>query len=168
MAKPIPRRRRIEGGTLQLTSMMDIFTNILIFLMLNVSNVTLEIKASDDLTLPNSLSTHEPELNFVVVVSRKEIHFENEFILELEGGRVPARYHDETFHPFVIQPLYLKFQQKVEESKQLAADTGGAHKFKGRILLQIHEDIEWAALKEVLVTAGSSGFGEFKFVVEMT
>ena len=168
MAKMKPRRKRTEEGTLQLTSMMDIFTNILIFLMLNVSNVTLEIKASDDLTLPNSLSTHEPEVNFVVVVSRKEIHFENELILELEGGRVPARHHDETFHPFVIQPLYQKFQQKVEESKQLASDTGGAHEFKGRILLQVHEDIEWAALKEVLVTAGSTGFGEFKFVVEMS
>ena len=96
------------------------------------------------------------------------IFFENTSILELEGGRVPARYHDESFHPYVIQPLYKKLQEKVEESKDLSGDTGeDGYKFKGRLLLQVHKDIEWAALKEVLLTAGAAEFSEFKFVVTM-
>lgn len=168
MAKSAVKRRTETEAKLQLTSMMDIFTNILIFLLMNVSNVTLEIKASEDLTLPNSVAAKPPELNFAIVVSRKAIFFENQKILDLESGRVPARYHDEKIHPYVIQPLYKVLEAKVEESKELAGDTGGQYQFKGRVLLQVHKEIEWAALKEVLVTSGAAGFGEFKFLVEQS
>jgi biopolymer transport protein ExbD len=159
-------RRTQEEAKLQLTSMMDIFTNVLIFLLMNVSNVQLEIKASEDLTLPASVAVQEPELNFNIVMSRKAIFFENTAI-ELEGGKVPERYHDEKVHPLVIQPLYKELQKKVEESKELAGGSGGGYKFEGRVLLQVHKEMEWETLKEVLVTSGAAGFGEFKFVVNM-
>lgn len=67
-------QKRIKGGqaTLSLTSLMDIFTILVFFLLVNSSNPA-KLPDTKDLKLPQSISEKDPKENLVVMITNKDI-----------------------------------------------------------------------------------------------
>lgn len=64
-------KRNSQGGGLNLTALMDIFTILVFFLMVNQSDVT--VQSSDSIELPVSIADKQPEEQVTVLITKDEI-----------------------------------------------------------------------------------------------
>jgi biopolymer transport protein ExbD len=153
-------RRRADDAKLQITSLMDIMTIILVFLLKSYSTDDIQIAPSDDLRLPTSSAQQAPELAVNTVVSQTGILVDGVKVVDVAGGAVGEEYK----RGMLISPLFDTLKEKADEAKAIA-ETRATITFSGRILLQCDKDIPFALVREVMYTAGQAQFAEFKFVV---
>ncbi len=167
------KARRTKDEGLNITSMMDMFTIILVFLLKSYSTQDISIAASSDLEIPSSTSNKEPELAVNLVVTKSQVVVDGVPVLDLtqipdddNPGQELASIPEDEKKGQMITRLYDRLLEKAEAAKALGEATGSAeHEFKGRILLQCDKTLPFTVVREVMYTAGQAQFGEFKFVV---
>jgi biopolymer transport protein ExbD len=167
------KRRAQKFDELNITSMMDMMTIILVFLLKSYSTSDVSVAPSDSLQLPSSTAQKPPELAVNMVVSRDQIVVDGVPVLNLttipdedNPGQYLAAVPEDEKKGQSIDKLYQRLLDKAEAAKALAEQTGSEdHAFKGRILIQCDKELPFAVLREVMYTAGQAQFGEFKFVV---
>ncbi len=165
-------RRGGADGELNITSMMDMMTIILVFLLKSYSTTDISVAPSEDLQIPVSTSQKPPKVAVNVVVSRKEILVDGVSVLRLgsyadtETGQPVIAVPAEEKRGQMISRLYDKLLEKAETAKELGARAGSDElDFKGQILLQCDKRLPFSVIREVMYTAGQAQFGEFRFVV---
>lgn len=171
MLRRVPRR--VEESDLNLTSMMDLFTIILTFLLHSLAATDVSIAPSPDLELPFSSADTPVELAVNVIVTRGELVVDGEGVLALESVPDPAspgalRYSvpASAREDGSIAPLLSVLRGKAERARQLAQTSGREdHAFKGHLLLQCDRELPYALVRDIMLTASRAGFGEFQFVV---
>jgi len=171
MGKRKNRRGPTEAG-LTITSMMDMMTIILVFLLKSYSTEDISVAASDDLQIPVSSALKAPKLAVNVVVSRKDVVVDGDWVLDLEqgidedtGGEVISVPDDEK-RGQLITKLYDRLLEKAETAKDLGVRTGNQEfEFKGEVLLQCDKRLPFSVVRQVMFTAGQAQFGNFRFVV---
>ena len=165
-------RRQMDTGGLTMTSMMDVMTIILVFLLKSYSTEDISVKPSADLEIPISSAVKPPKLAVNVVVSKKDILVDGVPVIRLERtvdpqtGAETVQVPDEEKKGQMISRLYDRLLEKAETAKDLGAratreDLG----FQGQILLQCDRRLPFSVVREVMYTAGQAQFGEFRFVV---
>ena len=167
------KKTRRQGGeaALNITSMMDMMTIILVFLLKNYSNEDISVAPSDDLMIPISSAMKAPKLAVNVIVSRKDIVVDGESVLNLDqevddNGDVVIIVPEEEKRGQLITKLYDRLIEKAETAKDLGGRTGNADfEFKGEILLQCDKRLPFALVREVMFSAGQAQFSNFRFVV---
>lgn len=164
-------RRQSDDAGLNITSMMDMMTIILVFLLKSYSTDDVSVAPSKDLQVPISSAEKAPKLAVNVVVSQREIVVDGEQVLTLDrvaddqGIEVTAVPADEK-RGQLISALYDRLLEKAETAKDLAMRTGSEEfEFKGEILLQCDKRLPFSVIREVMFTAGQAQFGNFRFVV---
>lgn len=164
-------RRGNASGELNITSMMDMMTIILVFLLKSYSTSDVSVAPSDDLQIPISSSQKPPKMAVNVVVSRKEILVDSVPVLRLttyadpETGEALISVPAEEKRGQMITKLYDVLLEKAEVAKALGERAGEEHGFKGQILLNCDKRLPFSIIREVMYTAGQAQFGEFRFVV---
>jgi len=171
MAKKSIRRGGGDAG-LNITSMMDMMTIILVFLLKSYGNEDISVAASDDLQVPVSMSVKPPKLAVNVVVSRKDIIVDGSHVMDLEQGiddatgEAEIRVPDDEKRGQLISALYDVLLEKAETAKDLGVRSGQSEfEFKGEVLLQCDKRLPFSVIREVMFTAGQAQFGNFRFVV---
>jgi biopolymer transport protein ExbD len=156
-AKKRPEEPEAE---LNITSLMDIMTIILVFLLKSYSTEEITVTPSEDLSLPNSSARLKPELAVNAVVTKSAITVDGVDVVAVSGGAVDPGQKRGT----LISPLFDRLKDLADREKA-NAERPGYSPFTGRLLLQIDRDIPFGLVREVMYTAGQAQFGEFKFVV---
>ena len=171
MPKKKARRSAPEGG-LTITSMMDMMTIILVFLLKSYQTENVSVAASEDLQIPVSSAQKTPKLAVNVVLSRKDIVVDGAWVLDLQrsvnegSGGEEIIVPDSEIKGELISKLYDVMQEKAETAKELGARTGNADfEFKGEVLLQVDKRMPFSVVRQVMFTAGQAQFGNFRFVV---
>jgi biopolymer transport protein ExbD len=172
----VQARRPEMSDELNITSMMDMMTIILVFLLKSYSTQDISIAASDDLQLPSSSAQKAPELAVNLVVAKNQIVVDGVPVLNLtevpdddNPGQALIAVPEDEKRGQSITKLYDRLLEKAEAAKSLGAQSGTQEfDFKGRILLQVDRSMPFSVLREVMYTAGQAQFGEFKFVVYKT
>ena len=153
------RRKRHKTGPkearLQLTSMMDMFTILLVFLLKTYSTHGQLINPSQDLTLPSSVVRHPPELGLDVTVSADWIlvngkPVEETGVLSSQEGYIVPRLQEEL----------LKYAREAERMEAMY----GA-KFSGKVTIQGDKNLPYRLLIKVMATCGQSNFPNMRLVV---
>lgn len=170
MKKP---KRRETNSDLNITSMMDMFTIILVFLLKSYSTSDISVAPSSNLEIPTSTSQKDPETAVNLVVSKKQIVVDGVYVLDVvevpdeeAPGQTTLSVAEDEKRGQVITKLYDRLLEKAEAAKRLGEQAKSEeHAFKGRILLQCDRTLPFSLLREVMYTAGQAQFGEFKFVV---
>jgi len=165
--------RRGGGFTeLNITSMMDMMTIILVFLLKSYSTDDISVAGNDDLILPVSTSLTPPKLAVNVVISQRDILVDGEAVLQLEEvidevtGQPKVQIPESAKRGPKIVDLFDKLVSKAETSKGLGDRMGDEQfGFKGQVLLQCDKRLPFSVIREVMYTAGQAQFGEFRFVV---
>ena len=165
--------RQAEDAGLTITSMMDMMTIILVFLLKSYSTDDISVAASDDLVLPVSTTMVKPQLAVNLVVTRSMVVVDGAEVLRLteeadedNPGEMLIAVPDDEKKGQLITRLYDRLLEKAEDAKQLAEMTGSEdHEFKGRVLLQCDKNLPFSVIREVMYTAGQAQFSEFRFVV---
>ena len=182
MALKKARRTKPDAG-LNITSMMDMMTIILVFLLKSYSTQDISVAPSEDLQLPVSTTMAPPEVAVNLVVTKSRIVVDGQEVLTLnmvDDKRNPGQQklavpqnNPSTGEPQkrgqLIIPLQEILEIKADSAKsdgdRLAASGSDDHGFKGRLLIQCDKKLPFSVLREVMYTAGQAQFSEFKFVV---
>ena len=156
----MPKRRTHEvDAELNITSLMDIMTIILVFLLKSYSTEDIQIAPSENLLLPVSSSDKPPELAVNAVISKVAITVDGVDVVMVSGNQVG----DQDKRGTLITPLFDALKAAADQAKANAATTNT--KFNGRLLLQCDREIPFSLVREVMYTAGQAQFAESKFVV---
>jgi len=147
--------------SLSITSMMDMFTIILVFLLNSFGSSSVNIQTSEHLSLAKSSSSKPPVEIISLIVDRRNILIDGKVILAHENGVINNAFLDET--GFLIKPLYDELLDKANRAKFIA-EQNTKFEFDGKILLQMHKDLPFDLLRRLMYSAGQAEYNEFKFI----
>jgi len=144
------RNSSIPG--LNLVSLMDIFTILVFFLLVNSSNGEV-LPSTRNVTLPESISSHKPRQNVVVMVTAKEIL--------VQGSRVAWRkdVHD---NQAVIEGLRTALETQHQRMIQPATATDDSDR---EVTIMGNKDIPYKLLKKVMASCTAAGFARVSLAV---
>jgi biopolymer transport protein ExbD len=170
------KTRRNLGGDdeLNITSMMDMMTIILVFLLKSFSATEITVTPSENLKLPASNSDKDPGVAVNVVIAKNLILVDDKKVLEVEpidDSRSPGQstYQIPTSEKkgSDIPKLYSAFESAASKAESIAnkAKDRDDLAFQGKVLFQIDKDIPFSLVRDVMYNAGIAKFSEFEFVV---
>lgn len=149
-------RRQVKGFKPQLTSLVDVMTILLIYLLKSFSSEGEIVTVSKDLILPESSAQKAPELQVTLVVNNKYILAENKKVAMVDE----ALTSDELIIPGLYEWLFER--RAATEKISLYSSTT---KFKGNITIQGDKRIRFRLLKKIMYTCGQQGYNNFSLAV---
>ncbi len=163
MIKRKKQRDETKPPALNLNSLMDIFTNILTYLIMTFSSSPIQIQVSDDLQVPVSNAQLGLEELVPVTVTRKGIMVNNEPVMAIDNW-VPqdAAAGD---NKMVIPGLRAAMEAAAEKERQMAELNPNRPPFEGKMLFIADKEMPSELLIKVLYSAGQAGFASYKFTV---
>lgn len=155
------RGRQVVSTALMLTSMLDILTTILFFLMKNYSQVQSDFTVGKDISLPYSSSVQPPMPALQLVVTQKAVLLDNNPISLIVNGDIDKKdlYRD----GITIVPLAQELKKQKERS--IVQNSTDKNSFIGSIVMQADKGLQFNVLKKVIYTAGVSDFVMFRLAL---
>jgi biopolymer transport protein ExbD len=158
------RRRRFElptkknsTFTLNITSMTDMFTIMLVFLLQSYTISDVEMVPVSGVRLPTSSSMVNPTESLKLSISKDALMMDKLKIADIKDADFLVSDLEEKDTNF-IKPLFAELEKLSKE--------GGEKKFikEGKILLQADRDLPYGVLRKVMYTASMAGFPQLKLV----
>ena len=166
----VNRRKKKKPPTLMLTSLLDMFTIILIFLIVSFEAESHEFRLNPDLTLPESTSAAQLKPAVNVAVTDGAVLVENEPVLTLENGKLPGEGEVEAVDE-VVEALRAQYERRyghLGEDEAVAANHGDAHadETEGAIVVvQADRELEYRTLYAILRSAATAGFFKYRLAI---
>lgn len=154
-------RPKIISYSLNITSMMDMFTIILVFLLKMYSAEGSVLTNADNLVLPNSTSKKKPkEVNLQLAVTTDMILVDNQPVVPTDDAR---RIPQENPDPSIVklEETLASFYAQEEEMVKM----GALNKVMGKVVIQVDKNIEFDVLFKVMNTCGKVGYNNMNFAV---
>ncbi len=142
--------KRFQGSSLSLTSMMDIFTILVFFLLVN-QGIEQQLPASDAIKLPESLAEKLPEDALVVMVSKDDIIVQGRAVMSASA----ADASKDDLLPALKQELMLQQQNRVL----------GAGEGKNPALIMGDREIPYRLLKKIMYTLADAQYTDISLAV---
>lgn len=166
-AKKALRESRNATFPLQITSMIDMLTIILVYLLKSFAASSLDISPSKNMVLPASTSINQPSEALRLMVTKEGIFLGDKPTGALVSfgvdGRLPASIVDKRDGRF-ISPLYNALVAEADKTKAIAAKNETV-KFEGRLIFQADRSLSYDIIKKVMYTASMAGYQDFKLAV---
>lgn len=143
--------------TLNITSMTDMFTLLLVFLLQTYSTAEVQLTPDSNIRLPASAAMTDVTQAVKLNLSKSELKMDEKPLAALSGARFKDSDLENSDKNF-IKPLF-------EELDKLAKDPAAPKHIKdGKILLQADRDLPYSVLRKVMYTASMAGFAQLKLV----
>src|SRR3954470_14375809 len=152
--KKFVRGKKVGYASLMLTSLVDMFTIIVIFLLMNFSANGEVLYMSKDIKLPDAFHGAQLERAPVISVSADAVTFDGRMLLQtsdLEKGDV-----------LNVPELEDALRDEKRRYEQIHANDPD-HPFKGLVNVQADRRIPFKVIKRVMFACNQSGFGNIKF-----
>lgn len=150
------KKKKFDAG-LNITSMMDMFTILLVFLLKNFAAEGSILTNADNLVLPYSVSKTSPkEVNVSMNVTSEWVVIDDEPVIptpqvrrmeEAEVGRV---------------------RQKLErcmEQEESMVRVGALTRVRAEVILQVDKNIEFDVVYKLMASCGSAGYTNIRMAV---
>ncbi|MCK5771686.1 biopolymer transporter ExbD [Algiphilus sp.] len=150
-----------RGGTLNLVSLMDIFTILVFFLLVNSSAVEV-LPAPRAMTLPESIADTRAREVAVIMITRDEI------FLQYSGNVTPVGSAAEAANAegATLPALRAALQRDVDLLPIEGDEEGG--RTRGEINIMADKETPFSALKRVMATATQADFANVSLTVLQT
>jgi len=153
------RRKRSEGTVkLNITSMIDMFTLMVVFLLKNYSAQGQLVTPAQNLMLPTSTIEKSSKEALSVKVSKSDIMVENQVVVDEKAYKKILEQKD-----FLIEPLYNVLKKHNEEARK--SSEMFKTEFSGKISIQGDVAIPYNILTRVMYTCGQAGYPVMNLVV---
>ncbi len=146
----------VKGFRPQLTSLVDVMTILLIYLLKSFSSEGEIITVSQDLQLPESSARKSPELTVTLMVNNEFLMAEDEHIASVQAILATD---DLTIAP--LEDWLQRRREMTEKIEKYSNDT----KFTGDITIQGDRRIKFRLLKKIMYTCGRQGYNNFSLAV---
>ena len=154
-------KKRMEATELNITALLDMFTMLLIFLLINYSSVSYQVKTSGFLDFPKSYSDKKPIDVLNIVVDKYNIIVDGAVVVKHNKGVLSPEFIDD--NGFRIIPLYDALLRYSERTKYIASVNKQVQS-EGKVILQMDRDIPFSLLRQIMYTAGQAEYADFKFI----
>lgn len=145
-----------EPAKPQMTSLVDVLTVLVFFLLKNFSTEGDIVTPAPGLTLPNSTSKSAPEKALVIAISQEHI---------LAEGQPIATVGDEQSRSGYLIPALSAWLDKRRKSTEAISQFDTTVGFTGKLNIQGDRKIPFAVLQKVLITCGDKGYSDFSLTV---
>lgn len=154
-AKRMDRRHKRSKAvtSLNLVSLMDIFTILVFFLLVNSSEVEV-LPNAKDLQLPESIAEQKAEETVVILVSEREILVQGTPVITIEE----AMAEDGT----VLEPLKAALKS---QNDRVLRKTAEAEIAQREVTIMGDRDIPYRLLKKVMRTCSDADYGRISLAV---
>ncbi len=157
------KRKKQNVIDLDITSLLDILTILLVFLLKNYNPSDLKVNLVGNLDLPTSVSSDFGHDSIIVQVDEKQEVFINNKSIGVINGNAE-------FVPFLAEQL--NAYKDAEIKKEIAmgvrspsSEVDGLSMDKRKINIVLDKNIPYSTMRKVMHTAALSGFPQFKFIV---
>ncbi len=143
-------------ATLNLTSMVDFMSVVVIFLLMQFSASGDVLMMQADIVIPEG--THNVEIERVPVVGISPVH------ITVEGEPVDNTallLSDPDTRP--MEQLAIALKREKDLQKEIHPD----EPFTGKFIVQAHEDVNFKAIRRVVETAAEQGFTSPLFAIRL-
>ncbi len=140
-------------GSLNMNSMMDMMTIILLFLLKSYSTTGALATQSESLKLPESVRTTKPKKELNVSIAR-DVILVNEQPVMLTAEVSP--------NEIIIPQLESKLREYAQMQKDLEIEVG--KEFTHEVIIQGDESITYELLFRVMYTCGQSEFNKMRLL----
>ncbi|NLG18124.1 MAG: biopolymer transporter ExbD [Fibrobacter sp.] len=132
----------------QLTSLVDVMTILLVFLIKSFSTEGSLITAASDLVLPVSNSQESPRVRSSIEITRKSVITDGHVLISTDSLRMA----DSLLVPGVYEWMKAARERNNDQSS-------------GELVIQCDREIEFAVVKKVMYTCSKAGFSDFLVLV---
>ncbi len=147
--------RQNRRPTMNLVSLMDIFTIRVFFLLVNASDVQ-TLPSPKDLDLPESTAEKQAEDTIVVMLTRDRIMVNGREIIDHES----AMAGDEATIPALAEALQRSALDDPEEAEEGEAPVG-----RGQITVMAHKELPYRLIRKVMLTGTAAEIGRVSLAV---
>ena len=147
------QRREDRNASLNMVSLMDIFTILVFFLLVSAANTEV-LPTPKHIKLPESTAEKSPKENLIVMVNDRDIL--------VQGHKIASASQVMRSNQSVIRPLLIELKrQAASESKKRKrlADT------KRGITIMGDQKIPYALLKKIMLTCASADYTNISLAV---
>ncbi len=154
-AKRMDRRhkRYKDNKGLNLVSLMDIFTILVFFLLVNSSEVEV-LPNAKDMQLPESIAEQKAKETVVILVSEREILVQGQPVITIEEAMAQRGN--------VLEPLKTALQAQNDRVLRKAANADIAQR---EVTIMGDRDISYSLLKRVMRTCSDADYGRISLAV---
>jgi biopolymer transport protein ExbD len=158
---PFKKKHQSEEMALQITSMADIFTIILVFLLKSYAAGAVTVSPTGGAMLPEAHSGDSPIEALRLEIAKDTIQVDGQPVLKLNAF---------AFETADLQAngtsTALSKALELQRNKQLLiAKSNSSVKVDSRILIMSDQKTPYSTLKSVLASAASQGYTDFKLAV---
>ncbi len=146
-------RKEKKTATLNLVSLMDIFTILVFFLMVNSSEVEM-LETASDIKLPDSVSEERPEERLSILVS--------EDTLIVQGKAVASTSEALSGDADIIEGLAQELAHQRDKRLGMLANP---EDFEGAVTIMGDKALPYALLKRVMLTCQQNDFTRIALAV---
>lgn len=147
------RRKRNRPAALALTSLMDIFTILVFFLLVNSSQVEV-LPNPRALELPESVAVQGPRETVLLMVTRDDILVNSEPVMRIEEAQNTVGN--------ILAPLKSRLLQ--EGLLPVVGGSAGAVT-RGEINIMADKETEYQLIKKIMATCTDARFGKISLAV---
>jgi biopolymer transport protein ExbD len=151
-----------ETLTLNIMPMLDVFSILILFLLMSFSTDPVSHDITAGLELPESISIRSLDEIPMITITKKAIMVGDLLVTELENGEVPEKNRTQG----AIAPLFKELEKLAEANrvrKDQPADVEGPQ--KDALSVEMDQTLSFKLLKRVMLTAQQADFVAFKLLV---
>lgn len=157
--KDARRNKDVEEANLGMTSLMDIVSIIVIYLLKSYASDPVLIQPIADQKIPMSRVDSPIQEGSPVYISSKEIIFGEKKLVTLKDGEIDPN----EVKNHLIGPLYDALAEEADKAKQMAEQR--QTDWDARLILVGDQQLKFSTLVDVMYTAGRAEYAEYAFCV---
>lgn len=149
--------KKQEEAAIIITSLIDVFVIVLVFLMRSVSSEGNLMTSAENLVLPMSARSKSPtEVSLVIIGDAKSISVDDHSLIATDK----IRSQDSLLVPSVLEML-----TKKREEERKAEVLGIIKDAAGKVVVQFDKTIPYNVVTKIMATCGYAGYTNIKFAV---
>lgn len=149
-------KKQGEAGLI-ITSLIDVFVIVLVFLMRSVDSEGNLMTSADNLVLPMSQRSKTPtEVSLTIIGDQKNITVDDVVLVDTDV----VRKQDS----LLVRPILDVLTKKREEERK-AEVLGLIKEATGKVVVQFDKNIPYDIVTKVMATCGYAGYNNIKFAV---
>lgn len=171
LGKTRRRTRKFTPPTLMLTSLMDMFTIILIFLLFSFSESPETIKLDRNLELPKSSSQSQQSQTVKIFLTKNKLSVNDEVMAVVDGATIEGLSVEDPKASALFQKLRLLYTQKSNYPDETEAqadphnDRPGKDSAEPHLMLLCDKTHAFKTIHPVIEAASLAGFPNFQCAV---
>ena len=154
------RNAEVKEASLGMTSLMDIVSIIVIYLLKSYASDPVLIQPIAEQKIPMSATDSPIQQGVAIYISNKELMFNEKKLVALKDGVIDP---NAIKNKHLISPLFDAMVEEAEKSKQMAEKT--RTDWEARALIIGDQRLKFKTLVDVMYTAGRAEYVEYAFCV---